>query len=267
VRTRLDGARSLVSWLRELQESQTEAAQHQYAPIDQIQEWAGIPWRLRLFDSLIVFQNYVVEEGARRLGRDVEIDLVSAPEATNYPVTLAVKPAPELRMRLLYHRNRTSAATAQAMLEDLAALLRALPAAADAPLASLLAQLPAATRKWAAAPRRHPVSAPATPSTELERRIAALWTELFQVSQVGLDDNFFDLGGHSLLLLRAHARLREQLGDGLQIVALLQHPTIRTLARHLAGVDPQRAAGIDAAARARRTKDALSRRRPVVDNR
>ena len=267
VRTRLDGARSLVSWLRELQESQTEAAQHQYAPIDQIQEWAGIPWRLRLFDSLIVFQNYVVEEGARRLGRDVEIDLVSAPEATNYPVTLAVEPAPELRMRLLYHRNRTSAATAQAMLEDLAALLRALPAAADAPLASLLAQLPAATRKWAAAPRRHPISAPATPSTDLERRIAALWTELFQVSQVGLDDNFFDLGGHSLLLLRAHARLREQLGDGVQIVALFQHPTIRTLARHLAGADPQRAAGIDAAARARRTKDALSRRRPVVGNR
>jgi aryl carrier-like protein len=50
---------------------------------------------------------------------------------------------------------------------------------------------------------------------------------------VGVEDNFFDLGGHSILLLQAHARLRERLANDLSVVALLQYPTIRSLARHL----------------------------------
>ena len=47
---------------------QFELAQHQYAPLEQIQQWAAIPWRYRLFDSLIVFQNYQVDDDARRIG-------------------------------------------------------------------------------------------------------------------------------------------------------------------------------------------------------
>jgi hypothetical protein len=55
-----------------------ETNSHQYAPLDRIQEWAAIPVRLRLFESLVVFQNYVVGEGARQLG-PIAIDIVSAP--------------------------------------------------------------------------------------------------------------------------------------------------------------------------------------------
>ena len=41
---------------------------HQYDPLAQIQSWAGVPLRLRLFDSLVVFQNYIVDESALQLG-------------------------------------------------------------------------------------------------------------------------------------------------------------------------------------------------------
>ena len=81
---------------------------------------------------------------------------------------------------------------------------------------------------------------------------------------MGLDENFFDLGGHSLLLLRAHARLREDLGRDLPIVSLLQFPTVRSLARHLSGGDETMT---DVKGRARRQKEALAHARSVVGRR
>jgi len=91
-----------------------------------------------------------------------------------------------------------------------------------------------------------------------------VWQELFGVEHVSLDDGFFELGGHSLLLIRAHTRLKEVLRVDLPIVALLQYPTIRALARHLtqspsSGATPQ--AAMD---RAQKQREAQQRRRTLV---
>ncbi len=73
------------------------------------------------------------------------------------------------------------------------------------------------------------------PRSELERAIAAVWREALKVDSVGLDDSFFDLGGHSLLMAKVHARLGEALDRDLSLLELFQYPTVRSLARHLAG--------------------------------
>jgi amino acid adenylation domain-containing protein/non-ribosomal peptide synthase protein (TIGR01720 family) len=73
----------------------------------------------------------------------------------------------------------------------------------------------------------------AAAATELEKQVAAIWKEVLGCEQVGRDDNFFDLGGHSLLIARVQSYLAEELGRKLPIVELFQHPTVRALARHL----------------------------------
>jgi amino acid adenylation domain-containing protein/non-ribosomal peptide synthase protein (TIGR01720 family) len=73
------------------------------------------------------------------------------------------------------------------------------------------------------------------PETGLEARVAALWREMLGVEQVGVEDNFFDLGGHSLLLIRMHARVCADFRASLRIVELLQYPTVRALAARLQG--------------------------------
>jgi amino acid adenylation domain-containing protein len=74
----------------------------------------------------------------------------------------------------------------------------------------------------------------ALPQTEAERRIAAVWQEALGIDEVGVDDNFFALGGHSLLLARVLADLRRQPGgEGLQLVDLFRFGTVAALARHL----------------------------------
>ena len=77
------------------------------------------------------------------------------------------------------------------------------------------------------------IEAAAEPRSELEQRIATVWCEMLQIEQVGVRDNFFDLGGHSLLLVRTHARLRDQLGLDCKVVDLFTYPTVESLAAHL----------------------------------
>jgi len=107
----------------------------------------------------------------------------------------------------------------------------------------------------------------AEPQSEMERLIAAVWCELLHVEQVGLHDNFFDLGGHSLLLVQVHSRLQSLLGRSLAMVELFRFPTVEALAAHLRL--PDAAAGtaaddlLDAVdARAERQRQARAQRMP-----
>jgi len=75
----------------------------------------------------------------------------------------------------------------------------------------------------------------AEPQSALERTIAGIYGELLRVGRLGLHDNFFDLGGHSLLIVRAHQRLKEALGREIPVVDLFRFPTVASLARHLGG--------------------------------
>ena len=186
---------------------------HQHTPLAQIQEWAGVPLRLRLFESLLVFQNYAGGADARRFG-DAEVRLMRGPDATGYPVTLIAIPGPgELRLKLLYQKNRFASDQGKTMLADLLTVLEAMFASTEQTTDALLAQLPGSTRGRAAqvaANRRHArTSAYVAPSGDTERTLAAIWSELFEVERVGLDDNFFDLGGHSLLLVQRRPAARD----------------------------------------------------------
>src|SRR5207245_2608235 len=64
--------------------------------------------------------------------------------------------------------------------------------------------------------------------------IAAIWEEVLSVKNPGVNDNFFDLGGHSLQVVQVQYKLRERLGAELAVITLFEYPTIRSLAAHLA---------------------------------
>ena len=73
----------------------------------------------------------------------------------------------------------------------------------------------------------------ASPQTRFEKKIAAIWKEVLGRATVGIHDNFFDLGGHSLLLTQVHARLQKLLHARLPMVKLFEHPTVAALAAYL----------------------------------
>ena len=71
------------------------------------------------------------------------------------------------------------------------------------------------------------------PQTEAERLIAAVWQEMLQLEKVGINDNFFSLGGHSLLVVKIQAKLNEIFEQKLSVIDLFKYPTIKTLAQYL----------------------------------
>lgn len=63
-----------------------------------------------------------------------------------------------------------------------------------------------------------------------EQIIAEVWADVLGVAEVGRDDDFFDLGGYSILAMKVLLRLRPLLDPDLQLVALFDHPTVAELA-------------------------------------
>ncbi|UYB43955.1 non-ribosomal peptide synthetase [Streptomyces sp. Je 1-4] len=84
-----------------------------------------------------------------------------------------------------------------------------------------------------------PVPEPATadpdsaPEGEAETLIAAVWSEVLGREHIRADDDFFAMGGHSLIALRVVARLKKQLGVAMSAREVYRHPRLRDLARHV----------------------------------
>ncbi|HXO19982.1 MAG TPA: amino acid adenylation domain-containing protein [Thermoanaerobaculia bacterium] len=81
--------------------------------------------------------------------------------------------------------------------------------------------------------RSDPGIEPAAPVSEAEGMVFEIWQELLGVERVGADDNFFALGGRSLLLLPLQERLQERFGVKVPVVELFKFPTAGSLASHL----------------------------------
>jgi amino acid adenylation domain-containing protein len=68
------------------------------------------------------------------------------------------------------------------------------------------------------------------PRTETERRVAEIWSSVLSVTEIGVHDNFFAVGGHSLLAMQVISRLRDELGVTLTLRAIFDAPTVVELA-------------------------------------
>jgi acyl carrier protein len=69
----------------------------------------------------------------------------------------------------------------------------------------------------------------------MEREVAAVWREVLGGDEVSVDDNFFNLGGHSLLLAQVAARLEERRGREIPLLDLFRHTTVAAQAAYLDG--------------------------------
>nr|WP_314262184.1 SDR family oxidoreductase [uncultured Devosia sp.] len=128
--------------------------------------------------------------------------------------------------------------------EALEALERALASGAAQPIVSSM-DLPGLIRRaeqMAAGPRKSNLdfgrsadldSAFVAPSTPSEIRLAGFWRELLGIEQIGVDDNFFDIGGHSLVAVRLFRSIRKEYGIDLPISTLFEAPTIALLCKLL----------------------------------
>jgi amino acid adenylation domain-containing protein len=113
-----------------------------------------------------------------------------------------------------------------------------------------------------------PARAVVPPRSATERTLAALWAEVLGRAEPGVDESFFDLGGHSLLLTRLQTRIAEALGREVPLLTLIEYPTIAAFAAWLEtegdsaapAIPVETGASRDRAARQRQALEAQRRR-------
>ncbi len=84
--------------------------------------------------------------------------------------------------------------------------------------------------------RHRPVRSPAgqaAAGSALEERILTAWRQVLHTEDIGVDENFFDAGGNSLLITKLRGRIEQQIGRAVTTVTLFRYPTVRGLAEHL----------------------------------
>lgn len=109
--------------------------------------------------------------------------------------------------------------------------------------------------------RSGPETSYAPPQSELENIIARIWQEVLRVEKVGVNDNFFDLGGHSFLVLEVSRRLMESFGDEVTLMDMFNYPTVTLLAKHLSREGGDAPALQESQSRADTRKSSLRRQR------
>ena len=227
--------------IRRFVERQNAAAAHAHATVTDLQTWSGLPWHERLFDTLLVFQQGTSDEASnwlgeteagssRRSGRQAAVRMLHGNTQTAYPLAVVVSSGERLVLRLAYQGRALSAAGAREVLTELKTILLALPELGDAPVSEVLSMISRPGIAARAVTARGPL---ARPTTDTEWVVSRIWAELLGRDEVGIDENFFDLGGQSLVATQIMSRVRDAFRLELRVSLLFEQPTVERFSRAL----------------------------------
>ncbi|HEY4460884.1 MAG TPA: amino acid adenylation domain-containing protein, partial [Pseudonocardiaceae bacterium] len=137
MRVRLSGDQPVSAWLQGVQQTFAELRQHEHTPLATVHGWTEVPRGVRLFDSLVVFENYPVSDDSVRGDSETVVRDVHVAEQTEVGLTLVAAPEKRLSLRLLYATDRYGEPTANVLLGQLANLLAAIAANPAQPVGEL----------------------------------------------------------------------------------------------------------------------------------
>jgi thioesterase domain-containing protein/acyl carrier protein len=220
-------------WLKRFQAAQIEAQRFDYVSLADVQKWSTIPGRQRLFDSLFVFENFPFDATFGADQRALQVSDFEGDFTSNYPLTCVVKPGDPWAVELLYDSQKLSPQRMQQWLQEFLQVLQKLCSETSISewwqcegSSSELEMLPAE--------RKQPGPKVDSPRSHLEFMVSTLFQDLLGGDPIGIHDNFFDLGGTSLLAIRLFTDLQKKTGIGLPLATLFEAPNVAAIAEKLA---------------------------------
>jgi phthiocerol/phenolphthiocerol synthesis type-I polyketide synthase E len=102
--------------------------------------------------------------------------------------------------------------------------------------------------------------------TEIERVVVNVWQDILGIDQLGIHDNFFDLGGNSLIGLKVISRLKKELNIDIPVTALFEGPTVNALAQVISGGKVEAPAYEESRRRGERRSERVKYRKRTTDD-
>ncbi|HVW63440.1 MAG TPA: condensation domain-containing protein [Nitrosospira sp.] len=225
LRLKIEPAKPLAIWLDQVQAEHLAMRQFEYCSAGQIHQWSEVPGTLPLYESVLVFENYPMDDTVRPTANR-ENDFVGA--QTRHALTLLVSAEEELVVRIIYDMRRFHGEATAHMIEHLWSVLAGMAENLQQPADTLADLIP---REQIPAVRPPPrKGARILPQTPTEGVLAQIWSELLGLEEVGVTDNFFEYGGHSLLAIQLVSRVRSTFQLDLPLHSFFDAPTVRDLA-------------------------------------
>ena len=227
VRIRLDDSLRLHDWLQQLQVAQGRRNRFEYLPHTEIRRWSEAPPEADLFDLLLVVNT---DGGEAPQLADLNIRLESASLAGVYPLTLAAgKTGDGLGLQLACDAARLRSSSPAEVVEEIGAILGEMSEGGDRAVGDLGAPL----RRWplldgvrSPAQQRRSASPADSSATAV---LLDIWRQVLGRERVGLDEDFFALGGTSVQAATMFMQIEVRFGRSLPLSTLLRAGTVRRL--------------------------------------
>ncbi|WP_373088633.1 MupA/Atu3671 family FMN-dependent luciferase-like monooxygenase [Sneathiella sp.] len=182
-------------------------------------------------DNQVKIRGHRIELG------EIEAALGSLPEVKDAAVTVFESGASDKRLVAFATAAPGQRIDPAAIRKQLGTLLPEFMTPSQVVVLDVMPQTPNGKIDRKALPQPHAQAAATvqTPESGTETEISKIWCEALGLAEVGVTDNFFDLGGHSLLVVQVQRRLKELFGKEIAITDMFRFSTIQALARHLDG--------------------------------
>jgi amino acid adenylation domain-containing protein/non-ribosomal peptide synthase protein (TIGR01720 family) len=137
LRIAIGESQTVVSWLKQLQAQNSELRQYEYCSLTEIQSCSEIPRNQAMFDSIVVFENYPIDQVLRTDNPILQVSEVHSHEWTHYPLTLVVIPNDNVRVELQYQTSNYEPVFLRRLLKQYRQILENLVADAQSSLATI----------------------------------------------------------------------------------------------------------------------------------
>jgi acyl carrier protein len=205
---------------------------------------------------------------------EIDVDWEDIPNGTaNFDISLFIEEKGDVLTGWIdYKIDLFEPNTIEEFLARFAALLESLVANPDRHLSELpsfkTAEISVGVSLCDSTYRPQTESIYVAPQKEIEGTIASVWQAVLHIDRVSIEQNFFDLGGHSLLVAKVIGQLQEKFNRELSTIDLFQYPTIKAMAQYLSQEnDVGRSAWQEIQDNAQRQKETLKRRQQLMKQR
>jgi amino acid adenylation domain-containing protein len=229
------------AFFQKLQQEQTAANAFDRTNLEELNSWINWSKHKPLFDSLFVFGNFLKD--GLQVG-EVAVEDFHGGFTSTYPLTIRVNPISALGFDLRYDSGQISEETIEWFHGQWLVILNILSSGSVANLKTIVTQLsPTPFQQKTAKNTTSTISTTylsnqdnyLAPRNPTELQLTKIWENLFGFSPIGVNDNFFEIGGKSLLAMQLFSKLENELNCVLPPMTVMQHPTIAELSKLIQG--------------------------------
>ncbi|MBF0200239.1 MAG: amino acid adenylation domain-containing protein [Desulfamplus sp.] len=244
VRVKFNPDQTFRELLADLHSRAGAAQEFHYSSLADIQ--SATPLKQNLFDQLLVFENYPDPSDALgESGMGISLSDFDQFEQTNYDLTVEVFPGEALEYDILFNPHAFDEDIVRAVGVHLERVVDGVLESPDIQVHEIKVLTPGEEPLYELSGRqgdgqrdsgeqvtgRRTTTKFAPPETPTEEKLSEIWQEVLERPSVGIDDNFFEVGGHSLRATRIISRIHKAMGAEISLQEFFRHPDIRSLAR------------------------------------